>query len=71
MYVNIINPLTSQGEVVTVFTYPYLSAGASEQSEAKGLNLIFNTFYKLLINLINIKLFYNCLLIFLRISKII
>ena len=25
--VNFINPLTSPGEVVTVFTYPYLSAG--------------------------------------------
>ena len=35
--VDIINPLTSQWEVVTVFTYPYLSAGAPELGEAKGL----------------------------------
>jgi len=34
---NLINPLTSPGEVVTVFTYPYLSAGAPEPGEAKGL----------------------------------
>ena len=32
-----INPLTSPGEVVTVFTYPYLSAGAPAQGEVKGL----------------------------------
>ena len=32
-----INPLTSPGEVVTVFTSPYLSAGAPAQGEAKGL----------------------------------
>ena len=32
----IINPLTSLGEVVTVFTYPYLSAGASALGYAKG-----------------------------------
>ena len=37
MYVNIINPLTSPGEGVTVFTSPYLSAGAPAQGEAKGL----------------------------------
>ena len=34
---NLINPLTSPGEVVAVFTYPYLSAGAPEPGEAKGL----------------------------------
>ena len=32
-----INPLTSPGEGVTVFTYPYLSAGAPAQGESKGL----------------------------------
>ena len=33
----IINPLTSPGEGVTVFTSPYLSAGAPVLGEAKGL----------------------------------
>ena len=32
-----INPLTSPGEGVTVFTYPYLSEGAPVLGEAKGL----------------------------------
>ena len=32
-----INPLTSPGEGVTVFTSPYLSAGARALGEAKGL----------------------------------
>ena len=32
-----INPLTSAGERVTVFTSPYLSAGAPALGEAKGL----------------------------------
>ena len=40
-YINIndysINPLTSPGEVVSVFTSPYLSAGAPALGEAKGL----------------------------------
>ena len=36
-----INPLTSLGEVVTVFTYPYLSAWAPVPGEAKGLIYIF------------------------------
>ena len=31
------NPLTSPGEGVTVFTSPYLSAGAPALGEAKGL----------------------------------
>ena len=31
-----INPLTSLGEGVTVFTSPYLSAGALAQGETKG-----------------------------------
>ena len=35
-----INPLTSPVEGVTVFTYPYLSAGAPAPGEAKGLILI-------------------------------
>ena len=33
----IVNPLASPGEGVTVFTYPYLSAGAPALGEAKGL----------------------------------
>ena len=33
----IINPLTSPLEMVSVFTSPYLSAGASALGEAKGL----------------------------------
>ena len=37
----IINPLTSPGEVVSVFTSPYLSAGAPALGEAKGLNNVF------------------------------
>ena len=32
-----INPLTSPGEGATVFTSPYLSAGAPALGEAKGL----------------------------------
>ena len=32
-----INPLTSPGERVTVFTSPYLSAGAPALGEVKGL----------------------------------
>ena len=35
-----INPLTSPGEGVTVFTSPYLSAGAPALGEAKVLILI-------------------------------
>ena len=42
---NNINPLTSPGEVVTVFAYPYLSAGAPAQGETKGLIKIL--FFKL------------------------
>ena len=38
----IINPLTSPGEMVTVFTCPYLSAGAPAQGEAKGLMSLYN-----------------------------
>ena len=34
-----INPLTSPGEGVTIFTSPYLSAVAPAQGEAKGLIL--------------------------------
>ena len=33
------NPLTSPGEGFTVFTSPYLSAGAPALGEAKGLNI--------------------------------
>ena len=45
----IINPLTSSGEGVTVFTYPYLSAGAPAQGEAKGLIFII-LIYTIIIN---------------------
>ena len=41
-----INPLTSPGEGVTVFTYPYLSAGAPAFGEAKGLIHLFLNFSK-------------------------
>ena len=34
---NNINPLTSPGEEVSVFTSPYLSAGTPALGEAKGL----------------------------------
>ena len=37
-----INPLTSPGEGVTIFTSPYLSAGSPALGEAKGL--IINNF---------------------------
>ena len=37
-----INPLTSTGEGVTIFTSPYLSAGSPALGEAKGL--IINNF---------------------------
>ena len=37
----IINPLTSPGEVVSVFTSPYLSAGALALGEAKGLIIFY------------------------------
>ena len=39
-----INPLTSPGEGVTVFTSPYLSAGAPSLGEAKGLILIIKNY---------------------------
>ena len=35
-----INPVTSPGEGVSAFTYPYLSAGAPAVGEAKGLILM-------------------------------
>ena len=35
-----INPLTSPGEVVTLFTYLYLSAGAPAEGKVKGLMLL-------------------------------
>ena len=48
-----INPLTSPGEGVTVFTYQYLSAGAPSQGEAKGLiNNILES-YKIFIQISN------------------
>ena len=44
----LINPLTSPGEGVTVFTSPYLIAGAPALGEAKGLikNYYLNFIYK-------------------------
>ena len=36
-YILLLNPLTSPGEGVTVFTSPYLSAGAPALGEVKGL----------------------------------
>ena len=36
----IINPLTSPGEVISIFTSPYLSRGAPALGEAKGLMMI-------------------------------
>ena len=38
-YFLVINPFASPGEVVSVFTSPYLSAGAPALGEAKGLNI--------------------------------
>ena len=35
--ISLFNPLTSPRELVSVFTYPYLNAGAPLQGEAKGL----------------------------------
>ena len=40
-----INPLTLPGEGVTVFTSPYLSAGAPAFGEAKGLIKKTNDYY--------------------------
>ena len=40
-----INPLTSPGEGVTVFTSPYLSAGAPALGEAKGLMIFIKIEY--------------------------
>ena len=40
-----INPLTLLGEGVTVFTSPYLSAGAPAFGEAKGLIKKTNDYY--------------------------
>ena len=37
-HLKFINPLTSPGEGVTIFTSPYLSAGAPTLGEAKGLS---------------------------------
>jgi len=37
---HIISPLTSPGEVVSVFTSPYLSAEAPAFGEAKGLIIV-------------------------------
>jgi len=41
----ILNPLTSPGEEVTVFTSPYLSAGTPALGEAKGLIRIYTIFF--------------------------
>ena len=42
---HLINPLASPGEVVSVFTSPYLSAGAPALGEAKGLIKKLQKFY--------------------------
>ena len=42
-----INPLTTPGEGVTVFTSPYLSVGVPAPGEAKGLIQISAKSYKL------------------------
>ena len=44
--IDLINPLTSPGEGVTVFTSPYLSAGAPALCEAKGLIILIMIFTK-------------------------
>ena len=46
-------PSTSPGEGVAVFTYPYLSAGAPAQGEAKGL--IKKNFFGKIIDKLKIK----------------
>ena len=43
-----INLLTSPGEGITVFTSPYLSAGASALGEAKGLIEFIDLYYIIL-----------------------
>ena len=58
------NPLTSPGEVVSVFTYPYLSAVAPALGEAKGL---INHYFEIIIKFIYIYyflFFFNLLKIF-------
>ena len=54
------NPLASPGEVVSVFTSPYLSAGAPALGEAKGLiivGVIFNFKLNLFIKIKGLFLF--------------
>ena len=46
---NLINPLTSPGEVVSVFTSPYLSAVAPALGEAKGLIKRLDIFFSYII----------------------
>ena len=48
--------MTSPGEVVTVFTSPYLSAGAPAQGEAKGLIPEFFCFPEMFYNLNDLSL---------------
>ena len=49
--------MTSPGEGVTVFTSPYLSAGAPAQGEAKGLIHEFFCFPEMFYNLNDLSLF--------------
>ena len=58
--------MTSPGEGVTVFTYPYLSAGAPAFGEAKGLIVKYDIIIKL-----SLKLEYFIILILLNWNQII
>ena len=49
------NPLASLGEVVSVFTSPYLSVGAPAQGEAKGLMI--HLILKLKVLLIGVRMY--------------
>ena len=51
--------MTSPGEVVSVFTSPYLSAGAPALGEAKGLMSIFTVINQYLYGFIYIECFYK------------
>ena len=47
-----INTLASPGEGVTVFTSPYLSAGAPALGEVKGLILLYQIKFVIIINVL-------------------
>ena len=46
--------MTSPEEGVTVFTSPYLSAGAPELGEAKGLIIIYERCFRLLVTIFSL-----------------